>query len=145
MASFATALTFVLLYNGTACTSHLNNPVFVGAGWLVGTPDELTVPVRMSRDGQVLDVWETFSDTDWYSTQWVQSDGSTIPAPAPGTFGWAFDAMIASPGIKFAPVGYRDEMYYFFNGTQMRLHLPSGLDVRPAFPAREMRGSWRAL
>lgn len=145
MASFGSALTFVLLSNGTACTSHLNNPVFVGAGTLVGVSNELVIPVRMSRDGRVLDVWETFSDTDWYSTQWVQSDGSDIPVPAEGTFGWAFNAMIATPGVKFAPVGYREGMYYFFDGVRILLRLPSGLDVRPAFPAREMRGSWRIL
>lgn len=139
MASFGAALTFILIDGGTATVNHLNNPVVVGRGYLIECA--VPIPVRMDRDtGAVLDVWETFSDTDWLSDQWVRGDGSQIPTPAVGTFGHAFDAMRASPGTLWKP-NAESRVSYFYSAElhTYLLRLPNGLDVRPAFPAREMR------
>lgn len=145
--SFGSALTAVLALGLTATTNHINNPVYVARGKLEGS--DLPVPIRRQRDpskGQD-DVWETFSDTDWLSTGWVQEDGSPLPEAPEGSFGWAFDAMRASPGKTFRPVGYKPGMVYFFDESvgNFRLRLPNGLAVRPAFPAREMRGQWEEV
>ena len=147
MASFGSALTFVLLADGTATVNHLNNPVHVGAGRLVGCPH--VVPVRReTATGAVLDVWETFSDTDWLSNAWTQADGTPIPEPPADSFGAAFDAMRANPGERWAPLTAKPGVEYYFDdwgvAKNFRLCLPYGLgmEVRPAFPAREMRGAW---
>lgn len=145
MSSFASALTFVLREQGTATTSHLNNPVCVGAGRLVGMVEGF-VPARLDRDTfEVLDVWETFSDTDWLSTLWVQADGSPIPAPEDGSFGWAMDTARAEPGSEFHCLAYKAPIVHFFDGENFRMRLPNGMVVRPAFPAREMRGEWERV
>lgn len=146
MASFGSALTFVLGAIGReVCVNHLNNPVVVTGGHLVGSP--LIVPCRKQRDGSGdLDVWETFSDTDWTATGWVQSDGSDIPTPPDGSFGWAFDAMRATPGEEYRPAAAKPGFAYFYSDALgFRLRLPNGVAVRPAFPAREMRGAWTSV
>lgn len=143
MASWASAMTHVLA-GGTACVNHLNNPVYVGRMHIEGFDGPVLVRVNRAT-GQAVDTWETFSDTDILSDQWVQADGSPIPEPEPGSFGAVLDMARGTPGLKVKPEIARAGMGYWFDGAKYLLQLPNGLDVRPAFPVREMRCRWELV
>jgi len=144
--SFPAALNAAMIHGIPATTNHLNNPVA-----LLGLPDLLggggrLIPCRVDANGNYLDIWEVFSDTD-YSAEWVALDGSPLPDPllTPGSIGWALMLLMKGAAVSAAPQGWKVAyLPPYNNGPALSWHmrLPNGDIVRGVFTARSMRATW---